>query len=146
VELRSCVASLSAALDRLSEGTRCAGSACRYSAELAEGDQLQQGHFFVTQITRLIAANERASLFAASTSRNKRLGVASAKGMTIMTNIQATKVLSAADLDAVVGGFLPPVLAAFEIKQVERSNEPNAIKAEQIHNIEAALRWPFGRF
>jgi hypothetical protein len=63
--------------------------------------------------------------------------------MTIMTNIQTTKVLSDADLDAVVGG-LPPVLAAFEIKMVERSNEPNAIKAMQIHNIEVAERSPFG--
>ena len=66
--------------------------------------------------------------------------------MTIMTNIQTTKVLSDADLDAVVGGFLPPVLAAFEIKMVERSNAPNAIKAMEIHNIEAQVRWPFPRF
>jgi hypothetical protein len=62
--------------------------------------------------------------------------------MTIMTNIQATKTLSDAELDAAVGGFLPPVLAAFEINKVEHSNEPNAVKAEQIHNIEAATRWP----
>ena len=59
-----------------------------------------------------------------------------------MTNIQTTNVLSDADLDAVVGGLLPPALAAFEINKVEHSNEPNAIKAMQIHNIEAATRWP----
>jgi hypothetical protein len=75
----------------------------------------------------------------------KRHWAASEKGKTTMTNIQTTNVLSDADLDAVVGG-LPPVLAAFEIKMVERSNEPNAIKAMQIHQIEAATRWPFGRF
>jgi hypothetical protein len=62
--------------------------------------------------------------------------------MTIMTNIQTTKVLSDADLDTVVGG-ISPFLAALEIRNVERSNEPNAIKAMQIHNIEAATRWPF---
>ena len=60
-----------------------------------------------------------------------------------MTNIQATKVLSDAELDAAVGG-ISPFLAALEIRNVERSNEPNAIKAMQIHNIEAATtRWPF---
>jgi hypothetical protein len=63
-----------------------------------------------------------------------------------MTNIQTTKVLSDADLDAVVGGFIPPFVAAMEIRNVERSNEPNAIKAMQIHNIEAAERSPFGRW
>jgi hypothetical protein len=64
-------------------------------------------------------------------------------GMTIMTNIQTIEVLSAADLDTVVGG-LDPFLAAFRIYEVEHSNEPNAIKAVQIHNIEAATtRWPF---
>ena len=61
-----------------------------------------------------------------------------------MTNIQTTKVLSDADLDAVVGGFLPKAVAALEIRNVERSNEPNAIKAMQIHNIEVAERSPFG--
>jgi hypothetical protein len=59
-----------------------------------------------------------------------------------MTNTQTINALSDAELDAVVGGFLPPVLAAFEINKVEHSNEPNAVKAEQIHNIEAATRWP----
>ena len=59
-----------------------------------------------------------------------------------MTDIQTTKVLSDADLDAASGGFLPPFLAAFEINKVEHSNEPNAVKAAQIHNIEAATRWP----
>jgi hypothetical protein len=63
------------------------------------------------------------------------------KGKTTMTNIQTTKVLSDADLDAAVGGFMP-FLAAFEINKVEHSNEPNAVKAAQIHNIEAATRWP----
>jgi hypothetical protein len=63
------------------------------------------------------------------------------KGKTTMTNIQTTKVLSDADLDAVVGG-LPPFLAAFEINKVEHSNEPKAVQAMQIHNIEAATRWP----
>jgi hypothetical protein len=73
----------------------------------------------------------------------KRRGVASkTNGMTIMTNIQATKTLSDAELDAAVGG-ISPFLAALEIRNVERSNEPNAIKAMQIHNIEAATRWPF---
>ena len=77
----------------------------------------------------------------------KRRGVASKQtnGMTIMTNIQTTKVLSDADLDTVVGG-ISPFLAALEIRNVERSNEPNAIKAMQIHNIEVAERSPFGRF
>ena len=58
-----------------------------------------------------------------------------------MTNIQTTKMISDAELDAVVGG-ISPFLAALEIRNVERSNEPNAIKAMQIHNIEAATRWP----
>jgi hypothetical protein len=62
--------------------------------------------------------------------------------MTIMTNAQTTKVLSDADLEAAVGGFLPLILAAFEINKVEHSNEPNAVTAAQIHNIEAATRWP----
>ena len=64
------------------------------------------------------------------------------KRTTIMTNIANIEALSDADLDAVVGGFLPPALAAFEIYKVEHSNEPNALKALQIHNIEAATRWP----
>jgi hypothetical protein len=63
-----------------------------------------------------------------------------------MTNIQTTKMISDAELDAVVGGFLPRGLAAFEIRMVEHSNEPNAIKAMQIHNIEVAERSPFVRF
>ena len=63
-----------------------------------------------------------------------------------MTNIQTTKMISDAELDAVVGGFLPRAIAAFEIRIVERSNEPNAIKAMQIHNIEVAERSPFVRF
>jgi hypothetical protein len=63
-----------------------------------------------------------------------------------MTNTQTINTLSDADLDAVVGGFLPRAVAAFEIRIVERSNEPNAIKALQIHNIEVAERSPFGRF
>jgi hypothetical protein len=63
-----------------------------------------------------------------------------------MTNTQTIDTLSDADLDAVVGGFLPKAVAAFEIRIVERSNEPNAIKALQIHNIEVAERSPFGRF
>ena len=65
-----------------------------------------------------------------------------AKRDTNMTNAQTTKVLSDADLDAAVGGLLPPILAAYEIAKVEHSNEPNAIKALQIHNIEANTRWP----
>jgi hypothetical protein len=75
----------------------------------------------------------------------RRRGVASKQtnGMTTMTNIQAPKTLSDAELDAAVGG-ISPFLAALEIRNVERSNEPNAIKAMQIHNIEAATqRWPF---
>jgi hypothetical protein len=68
------------------------------------------------------------------------------KRMTNMTNIQTINALSDTDLDAVIGGFLPPFLAALEIRAVERSNEPNAIKAMQIHNIEVAERSPFGRF
>jgi hypothetical protein len=64
--------------------------------------------------------------------------------MTTMTNIQTNKVLSDADLDAVVGGFLPKAVAALDIRNVEHSNEPNAIKAMQIHNIEVAERSPFG--
>ena len=63
-----------------------------------------------------------------------------------MTNTQTTKVLSDADLDAVVGGFMPKALAAFEISKVEHSNEPNAIKALQIHKIEVAERTPFWPF
>jgi hypothetical protein len=63
-------------------------------------------------------------------------------GMTTMTNIQITKVLSDADLDTVAGG-ISPFLAMLEIRNVERSNEPNAIKAMQIHNIQAETFWPF---
>ena len=66
--------------------------------------------------------------------------------MTTVTNIQTTKMISDAELDAVVGGFLPKAIAALEIRIVEHSNEPNAIKAMRIHNIEVAERSPFGRF
>ena len=59
-----------------------------------------------------------------------------------MTNTQTINALSDTDLDTVVGG-LSPLLAMLEIRAVERSNEPNAIKAMQIHNIEAAERSPF---
>jgi hypothetical protein len=65
--------------------------------------------------------------------------------MTIMTNTQTINALSDTDLDIVVGG-LPPFLAALEIRAVERSNEPNAIKAMQIHNIEVAEQSLFRRF
>jgi hypothetical protein len=73
-----------------------------------------------------------------------RHSVALAKRNMTMTNTQTITVLSDTDLDAVVGG-LDPFLAAFRIYEVEHSNEPNALKAVQIHNIEAATRWPFFR-
>ena len=57
-----------------------------------------------------------------------------------MTNTQPTKLLSDTDLDAVVGGFLSVPMAQYEIRMVERSNAPNAIKAMEIHNIEVAER------
>jgi hypothetical protein len=49
----------------------------------------------------------------------RRSGVASKQtnGMTTMTNIQANKVLSDAELDAVVGGTIPQGMQALEIKQ-----------------------------
>jgi hypothetical protein len=67
----------------------------------------------------------------------KRRGAASnqTNGMTTMTNIQATKVLSDVELDAVVGGHVPPkAIQAIEIYTVSRENIPKALLAF-IHEI-----------
>jgi hypothetical protein len=69
----------------------------------------------------------------------KRRGVASKqrKGMTTMTKFQPTKVLLDAELDAVVGGTVPPkAIQAMEIHSVERENIPKALLALFIHEIE----------
>jgi len=56
--------------------------------------------------------------------------------MTTMTNIQATKVLADAELDAVVGGTLPPkAILAMELHVVERENIPKALLAMFVHEI-----------
>jgi hypothetical protein len=56
--------------------------------------------------------------------------------MTTMSNIQATKVLSDVELDAVVGGTLPPkAILAMELHVVERENIPKAVLAMFIHEI-----------
>ena len=52
-----------------------------------------------------------------------------------MTNIQATKTLSDAELDAVVGGTVPKAIQAMEIHQVERENIPKALLALFIREI-----------
>jgi hypothetical protein len=69
----------------------------------------------------------------------KRRGVASEQtsGIMLMTHIQATKMLSEAELDAVVGGTVPPkAIQALEIHQVERENIPKALLAVFIREIE----------
>jgi hypothetical protein len=67
----------------------------------------------------------------------KRRGVASKQtnGKTTMTNIQAIKVLSDAELDAVVGGTLPKAIQAMDINRVEHEGLPKAIQAMLIHEI-----------
>lgn len=52
-----------------------------------------------------------------------------------MTNIQATEVLSDAELDAVVGGTLPKAIQAMDIYRVEHQGLPKAIQALLIHEI-----------
>ena len=53
-----------------------------------------------------------------------------------MTNIQATNVLLDAELDAVVGGSVPPkAILAMELHSVERENIPKALLAMFIHEI-----------
>jgi hypothetical protein len=64
----------------------------------------------------------------------KRRGVASKQ--TNGTNIQAIKALSDAELDAVVGGTVPPkAIQAMEINSVEHENLPKALLALFIHDI-----------
>jgi hypothetical protein len=67
----------------------------------------------------------------------KRRGAASKQtnGMTIMTNIQAIKVLSSAELDAIVGGTMPKAMQALEINRVEHEGLPKALVALIIHEI-----------
>jgi hypothetical protein len=73
----------------------------------------------------------------------KRRCVASKQtnGMTTMTNIQATKVLSDAELDAVVGGTVPKAIQAMEIYRVEHEGLPKAIQALLIHEIVTGRRF-----
>jgi bacteriocin-like protein len=58
--------------------------------------------------------------------------------MTIMTSIQATKVLSDAELNAVVGGFtVPKAIQAEEIYKVEHERMPPGVRSRLIREIEA---------
>jgi hypothetical protein len=52
-----------------------------------------------------------------------------------MTNIQATKVLSDAELDAVVGGTMPKAMQALEINCLEHEGLPKALVALFIYEI-----------
>jgi hypothetical protein len=66
----------------------------------------------------------------------KRRDASANNGTTNMTNIQTIKVLSDAELDAVVGGTVPPkAIRAMEIHEVERENIPKALLALFIHDI-----------
>jgi hypothetical protein len=56
--------------------------------------------------------------------------------MTTMTNIQFTKALPDAELDAIVGGFVPNAIKAMEISKVEHEHLPEPIKIRLIHEIE----------
>ena len=57
-----------------------------------------------------------------------------------MTSIQATKVLSDAELNAVVGGFtVPKAIQAEEIYKVEHERLPTVIKVREIREIELGL-------
>jgi hypothetical protein len=67
----------------------------------------------------------------------KRRGAASnqTNGVTTMTNIQATKVLSDAELDAVVGGTMPKAMQVLAINRLEHEGLPKALEALFIHEI-----------
>jgi hypothetical protein len=56
--------------------------------------------------------------------------------MTTMTNIQFTKALSDAELDAVVGGTVPKAIQAMEINHVEHEHLPYGRKELLIREIE----------